>query len=89
MASPDLLREVYFPELRWCVEPLLAADIATKSPDAIRAIKQLINRTWQQDPAPTLRLEAELQMAVMAGDNQREAALANMEKRPPVFRDPE
>jgi enoyl-CoA hydratase/carnithine racemase len=68
---------------------LLAADIATKSPDAIRAIKQLINRGWRQDPAPSLRLEAELQLAVMAGDNQREAAAANIEKRSPVFRDPE
>ena len=23
IASPDLLREIYFPELRWCVEPLV------------------------------------------------------------------
>ena len=67
---------------------MMAADIAGKSPDAIRAIKQLINRTWQQDPAPSLRLEAELQMAVMSGGNQREAAAANIEKRPPAFRDP-
>ena len=68
---------------------LLAADIAAKSPDAIRAIKQLINSAWRADPTPALRLEAELQLAVMAGDNQREAAAANIEKRPPVFRDPE
>ena len=68
---------------------LLAADIAAKSPDAIRAIKKLINSAWQSDPAPSLRLEAELQLAVMAGDNQREAAAANIEKRLPAFHDPE
>ena len=38
--------------------------------------------------ADTLALEAQLQMAVMAGDNQKEAAAANIEKRPPVFKDP-
>jgi enoyl-CoA hydratase/carnithine racemase len=66
----------------------LAADIAGKSPDAIRAIKQLINAAWRPDTARTLQLEAELQQAVMAGSNQKEAAMANFEKRAPLFRDP-
>jgi enoyl-CoA hydratase/carnithine racemase len=65
----------------------LAHEIAGKSPDAIRAIKRLISESWRDDVARTLRLEAELQIAVMAGDNQKEAATANLENRPPVFRD--
>ena len=38
----------------------LARDIAAKSPDAIRAIKTLMNSTWTSDPAPGLHLEAAL-----------------------------
>jgi len=66
----------------------LAHDIAGKSPDAIRAIKKLISAAWRGQAAPTLKLEAALQAIVMAGDNQKEAARANIERRPPVFRDP-
>ena len=65
----------------------IAAEIAGKSPDAIRAIKKLFNESWKGDPATALRLEADLQESVMAGENQAEAARANMEKRPPKFRD--
>ena len=66
----------------------IAAEIAGKSPDAIRAMKTLINESWEGDDAVTLRREAELQIGVMAGDNQKEAVLANMEKRTPSFSDP-
>ena len=66
----------------------IAHDIAGKSPDAIRAIKQLIGETWHPGSAAMLGREAELQISVMAGDNQREAAAANLEKRVPRFRDP-
>ncbi|MGI9261688.1 MAG: enoyl-CoA hydratase-related protein, partial [Woeseiaceae bacterium] len=66
----------------------VAHDIAGKSPDAIRAIKRLIGDSWPRDGAASLRREAELQTAVMAGDNQREAAAANLEKRAPRFHDP-
>jgi enoyl-CoA hydratase/carnithine racemase len=65
----------------------VAHEIASKSPDAIRAIKQLVSAAWAGDSGPLLRLEAELQLKVMAGENQKEAAAANMEKRPPVFRE--
>ena len=37
---------------------------------------------------PRLRLETELQIQVAGGANQREAVRANLEKRPPRFRDP-
>ncbi len=66
----------------------VAAKIASKSPDAIRAIKKLINDSWKDDPASSLRREAILQAAVMAGENQAEAVRANIEQRPPRFRDP-
>lgn len=66
----------------------IAQDIAGKSPDAIRAIKQLIGETWHPRSAAMLGREAELQIAVMAGDNQREAVAANLEKRVPRFKDP-
>lgn len=67
----------------------LAREIAGRSPDAIRAIKCLLIDTWQTNAPASLRREAELQLAVMGGSNQAEAVLANMEKRPPEFSDPE
>jgi len=67
----------------------LAFEIAGRSPDAIRAIKRLINASWKTNTAASLRLEAELQLAVMGGENQMEAVAANMEQRPPKFSDPE
>jgi enoyl-CoA hydratase/carnithine racemase len=74
-------------------DPLLAAKetahaIAGRSPQAIRAAKKLLNEAWESAPAQALRQEALLQIAVMAGDNQREAVMANMEKRAPRFTDP-
>lgn len=66
----------------------LAAEIARKSPDAVRANKRLMYEAWEADYASALQLEAELQSAVMAGANQAEAVLANMEKRAPKFDDP-
>ncbi len=67
----------------------LAREIAGRSPDAMRAIKRLLNDTWQADVSAPMRREAELQLAVMGGANQAEAVLANMEKRVPDFQDPE
>lgn len=66
----------------------LATEISEKSPDAIRAIKRLTGEAWEQDRAALLRREAELQMAVMAGDNMAEAAQAVGEGRAPRFKDP-
>ncbi len=66
-----------------------AAQIAGKSPDAIRAIKKLINESWQMDHTSALRHEAVLQGALMGSTNQVEAVRANMENRTAVFTDPE
>ncbi len=67
----------------------IAMDIAQKSPDAIRAIKRLINEAWDVDGGAALQLEAALQKEILAGANQREAASANLEKRLPSFQDPD
>ncbi len=64
-----------------------AAEYAAKSPDAIRGIKRLINDARSMPEAESLTLEARLQLGVMGAPNQLEAAAANLEKRPPRFKD--
>jgi enoyl-CoA hydratase/carnithine racemase len=65
----------------------LAVEIAGRSPDAVIAIKKLINESWRGDVPASLRLEAELQQAVMGGANQMEAVAANLANRAAHFRD--
>jgi len=67
----------------------LSREIAGRSPDAIRAIKRLINDSWQADTRASLRREAELQLALMGGKNQLEAVAANLQRRTPEFGDAE
>jgi enoyl-CoA hydratase/carnithine racemase len=67
----------------------LAQEIAQRSPDAIRASKQLWNQAPQGSLAEGLQLELKLQSTVIGGANQREAVAAGMEKRAPHFSDPE
>lgn len=65
----------------------LARDCASKSPDAIRGVKALINGAWQLSEAESLALEAQIQGNIIGAENQLEAVRANRAKRPPVFRD--
>jgi enoyl-CoA hydratase/carnithine racemase len=51
----------------------LAAQIAEKSPDAIRGIKRLAAEAWGKPPAEALRLEEELQRGLLGTPNQIEA----------------
>lgn len=67
----------------------MARDIATKSPEAIRAAKQLFETAWHADAKTGLELEAELQAGLIGSANQREAIAANFAKRAPEFFDPE
>lgn len=67
----------------------IARDIATKSPEAIRAAKQLFETAWHADAKTGLELEAELQAGLIGSANQREAIAANFAKRAPEFFDPE
>jgi len=67
----------------------LAREIASKSPDAIRAGKELFETTWHADERTGLELEEKLQVALIGTANQKEAIMANFEKRAPDFADPE
>jgi enoyl-CoA hydratase/carnithine racemase len=66
----------------------LATEIASKSPDAIRFGKQLLESTWHADAKTGLELEASLQMKLIGSENQVEAIRANFEKRAPNFKNP-
>jgi len=66
----------------------LAQEIAGKSPDAIRAGTQLLNRAPLSGVADGLKLEEHLQRGLLGSANQLEAVSANMQKRAPAFRDP-
>ena len=64
----------------------LAREIAGKSPDAIRAVKRMLNKL-SVDPGPALLAESVEQMKLMGSPNQTEAVRANIEKRAPRFVD--
>jgi enoyl-CoA hydratase/carnithine racemase len=66
----------------------LAQEIAQKSPDAVRAGKQLLNESGLVSLEEGLRLEERLQLGLIGSPNQVEAVQANMEKRAARFRDP-
>lgn len=68
----------------------LAAEIAMRSPDAIRAAKALYDRTWSgMAPTEALALETELQLGLMGSANQVAAVTAAMTGQPGLFVDPE
>jgi enoyl-CoA hydratase/carnithine racemase len=65
----------------------LALACASKSPDAIRAIKTLVNQAWQLSDADALAMEAHLQSGIIGTRNQLEAVQANLAMRKPEFID--
>ena len=65
----------------------LAADIAARSPDAVRGIKKIFSAREASD-ASRLLLEEQIQRRILGSKNQWEAVSANLEKRPGVFEDP-
>lgn len=65
-----------------------AALIASKSPDAVRAVKRLFDDSADMPAAQALQLEAQLQLSLLGSGNQAEAVMANLEKRAPDFKDP-
>jgi enoyl-CoA hydratase/carnithine racemase len=65
----------------------LAREIASKSPDAVRAAKRLHNLASDGDSLSILRAESREQQGVMRTPNQIEAVLANVQKRPATFND--
>ncbi|MBV9607880.1 MAG: crotonase/enoyl-CoA hydratase family protein [Solirubrobacterales bacterium] len=66
----------------------LAAEIAGRSPDALRGMKRLFNESWTGSAEETLSLEAEIQLGLLGTPNQLEAVRAGMLKEPAKFTDP-
>ena len=66
----------------------LAAEIAQRSPDAVRGAKRLYDESWTGTPADTLGLEASLQGALIGTPNQLAAVAAGLSGEPGEFVDP-
>jgi enoyl-CoA hydratase/carnithine racemase len=66
----------------------LAAEIASRSPDAVRGAKRLFDESWARPAAETLALEAAIQLQLIGSPNQLAAITAGMTKQPPSFVDP-
>jgi enoyl-CoA hydratase/carnithine racemase len=66
----------------------LAAEIAGRSPDAVRAAKRLYDEAWSAPAEATLALEATLQEQLIGLPNQLAAATAAFTGQPPEFVDP-
>lgn len=62
-----------------------AEELCEKSPDAVRAGKQLADAIWGGNAAADLALEAVLQAELMGGANQMETVMARMQKRAPKY----
>jgi enoyl-CoA hydratase/carnithine racemase len=66
---------------------LIAKEIAARSPDAVRAIKRLMNFASDADSAAILLGESKEQAALIGSPNQIEAVRAGVEGRPGRFAD--
>jgi enoyl-CoA hydratase/carnithine racemase len=67
----------------------LAAEIAARSPDAIRAAKRLLGEAPRLPTVEGLALEADLQRRLIGSANQIAAVSAALGSEPAVFEDPE
>lgn len=63
----------------------LAADLTTKSPDALREGKRLLNLSGTRPLAEQLHDERVTMGSLIGSPNQVEATMAYFEKRPPTF----
>ncbi len=66
----------------------LAQEIAARSPTAVRAAKELYEKSWHADAKTGLQLEARLQKKLLGSMNQIRAMMAGFSKKPAKFRDP-
>ena len=66
----------------------LAADIAGRSPDAVRGAKRLFNLAGSVELAEGLAAEQQVIRSLIGSPNQVEAVKAYFEKRTPDFADP-
>jgi len=65
----------------------LAAELAAKSPDALRGAKRLLNQAWPTPAEDGLALEAEIQGGLIGSPNQVVAVTAGVTKQPAAFTD--
>jgi enoyl-CoA hydratase/carnithine racemase len=77
---------------RVCADPhaealAVAAEIAAKNPDAVRAAKRLFTLVEDVGKTEILLAESHEQAALIGSPNQVEAVMASMQKRPAVFSD--
>lgn len=63
----------------------LAADLVTKSPDALREAKRLLNLSGTRPIAEQFHDERVTMASLIGSPNQVEATMAYFEKRPPLF----
>lgn len=63
----------------------MAADLASRSPDSIQASKTLVDQVWGAG-TENLALEGLLQSKIIGYPNQMETIMAQMQKRPAVFK---
>jgi enoyl-CoA hydratase/carnithine racemase len=66
----------------------LAAEIASRSPDAVRGAKRLFDEAWTGSDSETLSLEASIQLGLIGSPNQLAAVSAGATKQPAEFVDP-
>ena len=77
---------------RACADPraealALAAEIAGRSPTAIRAAKRLLNMMQDEDQHALLKAESAEQAALIGSPNQVEAIMSNLQKRAAAYAD--
>jgi enoyl-CoA hydratase/carnithine racemase len=78
---------------RTAADPLSAADelageIASRSPDAVRAAKRLVEESWPEQAERTLTLEAAYQRRLIGSPNQLAAVAAGISGTAASFADP-
>ena len=66
----------------------MAAEIAARSPEAVRGAKALFNRLFVAGAAEQLAEERRVIGGLIGSPNQVESITANFERRPPTFTDP-
>jgi enoyl-CoA hydratase/carnithine racemase len=67
---------------------VMAAEIAHRSPEAVRGAKALFNRLLDEGAAEQFAEERRVIGGLIGRPNQVESITANFERRPPVFTDP-
>ncbi len=73
----------------YAVAMATAREMTQKNPHALRAAKRLLTVSDHGDAGAVLLAESVEQARLLSSPNQREAVLANLEKRAPNFADPD